>query len=273
MAQKVDKIKHLLVSSQNLRYRVLLIISGLALLIMFTSRIWMPVQATEGLDTPIDGTVTCEQKEFTLRRWVYSESQASMEVEIDISNKAFDGVNEYEFSSVTKEGEPMPVEVIVCDTSMTVVEIKNVPAKFTNVLLRVRPAGSETYAKLFTSFSAVERVDNIEPQSLEQYYIKRNMRQLDRYATDIESAKADIETLESKIYNARLAIADIDVRLPMQTPEDAKTSTRLRDEYEKNITDWQKQIKDDEKEIDRLNGLIAQVQETIGTLRGEENNG
>lgn len=268
------KIRDILVSSQNLRYRLLLIFFGLFLFVMFTSKLWMPTEASPGLTTAIDSSVSLGDRQFFLRSWTYSPSQARMEVEIDIVNQAFDGIDAYTYEAVTKEGNVLEAKAVASDASMAVIEIDDLPDTFTNVLLRIYVAGTTgEYARLYSSFTDVERVDSIEPLGLKDYYLRRNENRLTQYDAsikDLENANAD---LLSKIDNAQLTISELETRKSMQVPEDAAVTQKRIDEIQRNIATWQSTIAGNNKEIEKYNGLISQVEITISQLKGEENYG
>ena len=79
--------------SRNLFLVLVVILAGYA--VFFTSHQWMPKSANGSLLTPLNEPVTYEGREFTIRRWDYCESEQTMEIELDIANSTFDGLDSY----------------------------------------------------------------------------------------------------------------------------------------------------------------------------------
>ena len=68
-----------------------------------SSNLWMPVSGNAERLTPIGQTSEYEGRRVTLISWTYGTSQEEMEVEIDVVNRRFDGIDTYAFSAVEQK--------------------------------------------------------------------------------------------------------------------------------------------------------------------------
>ena len=68
-------------------------------LLFFTSRYWMQTSGGAKRLSPLNQEIDWNDRKVRLLRWEYSPDQKLMEVELAITNTAFDGMDKYQYSA------------------------------------------------------------------------------------------------------------------------------------------------------------------------------
>lgn len=180
-------------------YLVLFFFAG-GYLLFFSSSMWMPASLSASLQTTLGDEMEWNGRFFRIVRWDYCEDLEMMEVEMDVRNDSFDGINKYEFHAVARNGGSPVVETVIGEPDWIILQIKDVSGDFGELSLRVNlPKGTEEeMLKLYTNVNDVNRVSSIEKKDKKGYQCGRVMLQMEGYHKKIREKQARIKDLENQ---------------------------------------------------------------------------
>lgn len=246
---------------------------GIFLCVMWTSFIWLPKNQEEfqvtQLNVPIKEPNT--NRILTITRWDYSESDKTMEVQMRIENRNYDGRNKYTWSAVDRHKGSLQVESVYADEEMLVVQIKKVPSSWSIISLRIALAGSdpdtEYLYKLYGNATNVQSVEHIKTLDKNGYYV------LD-INSNISFYKNQIINLEKNITETKEKIGEINGTVDLKSKElqymtdqelnvamaEIKSLESMKEEYYQDIAAF-------ENTILEYNQRILNLQEKIKTYQ------
>lgn len=224
-----------------------------------TSGWWLPDGKRDEKQTPLYDTVTIEGHSYTITRWTYSRDESRMQVEIDIYNGSFDGINAYQYGCIASSGKRIGVEPVIETPTMLVLLLTDVPENFGAVSLRITPEGmgKDARVRLYTNKDAVEQVGQIQVfHSTKMYLRDRLIREIERLKEEKEVVAAQIGELTAKQEECKDLIEQMEAKLTELSVAEAETmkekiaeATRQFDEYTAQLITLQEQIFDLEHEI------------------------
>ncbi len=217
--------------------------------------------------TELNSTLNYQSRNITLLRWDYSEEQHLMEVELEVQNLAYDGINDYEFSCLFRPETKVNITQIISEDDYIILQIEDVPINFNESSLRLTlPDSNADSLKFYTNSIAVNRVSNLYQKSLTEYMTDRLYRDISMYEENIaaldersEESKKTIENIllsiqsdeENKKYKTAAEIEEIETLISAKE-EDIKSEENLIKSYEKEKTELLSKIDNAYKEITDL---------------------
>lgn len=192
----LNKIKKIYKSNRNNSILLFIIIFITGYGMFFTSKGWLDLNNQPKKYTELNSTVNIDKRELKLVKWTYCEATQTMEIEVDVNNTNYDGINDFYFTANDRKGNMYKVNTIIVSPTLAVVQIENMK-KLNEVRLTMQvnygDRKSTDMAKFYTNIDQVEKVDKIITYStMDEYYIAR----LDRYITDYNK---QIQDLQNKI--------------------------------------------------------------------------
>lgn len=140
-------------------------------------------------------------REITLTKWIYCPETLTMEIELSIVNKNYDGNDSYDYSIIDRKGKKYECNVVISAPTIQVIQIYNVPENFKELRLAMNMGDKTELAKYYTNQNQVEGVDEIITyDSLNDYYIAKLDRYIKQYEDEIEDVKGQIED-QNQTYN------------------------------------------------------------------------
>lgn len=223
----------------------------------FSSTYWMPASADASYLTKIGATNLWEDREVTINRWQYSKKQRLMEIDLDVSNKSYDGINKYKFSAMDLKGNILKCEVIIEEDNWIVLRIEDIPKKWSDVSLRMEmPDGTGDRLKLYTNIVDVERVAELKSMDRNGYMAQRFNIEISNMQNDVETDYKQINTLKNEIAEVQKEIERISKEKLYQTEKEQIESDSLIAEANSTITSKQKEIQELMADIDEINKRI-----------------
>ena len=182
-------------------YLVLFFFAG-GYLLFFSSRAWMPASLSASLQTALGEEVEWAGRSIKIIRWDYCEETERMEVELELCNDTFDGVDQYRFHAAVRGGSGSPVvETVIGDPDWIILQIRDVPGSFGEISLRMdlpqEQEGVETL-KLYTNVNAVNRVSSLEKKDRTGYRKEKVLLLIEGYRKEIQEKQDSIKTLENQ---------------------------------------------------------------------------
>ena len=175
----------------------------------FSSMYWMPASVDASYLTKVGIENTWNNRHITITRWDYSEEQGVMEVELSVENKSYDGKNTYDFSAVDLRGRKLTIDTQVTDTDWIVLQIKDIPNKWSDISLRMEVAGEDKERlKLYTNINDVNKVKRIKSLNRIGYLQKRFESEICNYKKGVEHKQGEIKILNQEITEVKKRLKD-----------------------------------------------------------------
>lgn len=240
-------------------------ISGYSL--FFTSQSWFPSLGALKEYTPIDSTLTLDNREFTLKNWTWSESQKLMEIEIDVKNNNFDGVDQYLFSCRDQKYRSLAVEPVIKNKNLLVYHI-SVPEEFKALSFRLKidkgindPYGS--MIRFYANPNSLEKVDTIESLTANGYYANRLQRSITKYQQELSLYQNNIAELNDKIGSAKEEINNLTNTISLLNADEAQETRNRISQIEDNISDFTREISAIEEKVFNIQDKIQEANEKL----------
>lgn len=212
---------------------------------------------------------TIGNKNFELMSWEYSPVKRLMEVIVKIEDYSY---KEEQLKIEVKdrlEGK-IPSKIIVQNRDLIVVQIEDIPKKFTDISLQISvvSGNNENGVKFYTNATRVKRVDDIQVHKTYEYYIKTLDIQISEYETDIKNNQNSVAALKHDISRANDLISDLSANQTYKTEsEKNEVENQINNikteinSMENQIVDIEANIKERELQIDNIKAQITAIQE------------
>ncbi len=239
-------------------YLVLFFFAG-GYLLFFSSHVWMPASLSASLQTALGEEVQWAGRTLKVIRWDYCEETERMEVELELRNDTFDGVDQYRFhAAVRGSGKPV-VETVIGDPDWIILQIQDVPGSFGELSLRMdlpqEQEGVETL-KLYTNVNAVNRVSRLEKKDRTGYQKERALFLIEGYRKEIQEKQDSIKALENQDRKMQEEIGRLQKDTGYQTKEQMQ-------ETESRIMEIEGDRKGKAGEREKLQQEIRELEERI----------
>lgn len=267
--QQNERIKK---SGERFLKTFLLIFIG-GYLFFFSSPLWMPDNYTGLEPTKINDTVTANERDVTLVSWIYSKEEKKLQAQFEIKNMSIDGFNQYEWGAVERNKGVIKTEVVLQTDDMAVINLLNVPRRWTEISLRMNiPASSEEEDEVTLKFYAVknsvERVTHIKEKSSTEYMIFAAENKISVYRKEQRALKKDIEKQENSILSAKRTIKKLEADKKYQTADEQfETDERIM-EINNEIRIFEAQIEKDASDIKQLQEKVKMQKQLLESLGG-----
>lgn len=244
-------------NKESLRFFIIIFLFVGGYLFFFTSTLWMPASADASYLTQLGTENLWGNRTVTISRWDYQENANKMEVELTINNKSYDGNNEYKFSAVDLRGRIIKTDVKVADEDWIIVQLNEVPDKWSDISLRMEiNNGENEILKLYTNINKVTRVKKIENLDYIGYKKKRFDTEIAQMKKLIEDKRKEQKKLENENAEILKEIERINKYKIYQTDTEKQDS-------DAKIADAQGTISSNEQNINELNGDIEEITKRI----------
>lgn len=223
----------------------------------FSSTYWMPTSADASYLTKIGVTNSWEDREVTINRWQYSETQQLMEIDLDVANKSYDGINKYKFSAMDLKGNKLKCDVMIEEDDWIILRISGIPKRWSDVSLRMEmPDGNGERLKLYTNVVDVEKVAELKSMDRNGYMAQKFNIEISNMQKEVEADNKQIDKLNNEIAEVQKEIERINKEKIYQTDKEKTESDSLIAEANSTITSKQKDIQELMADIDEINKRI-----------------
>ena len=255
----IKKISERLRRAEKSNFIRIFLVAYIFLLCFFlSSKVWYPDKESEYVQpTEFGKTVTFQNRDFTLKRWDYSEKQRIMEVEFQILDHSTDGIKHLYYEAVDINKGKLQTEVVFEETNLIIIRIKELPEKWSQISLRLKLSETEDKVlKYYTNKTSVNKVDAIEDKTKEEYFINRAEADKEHFKSEIKKQQDMIADYETKIDNANENISELMASKKYQTEEEQLDTDKAIQKLEDDILAYQ-------KEIEKIDGTIREYEEKI----------
>lgn len=237
----------------------------------FTSRSWYPDNVSDYVRPTVMGrTVTFADRDFTLKRWEYSETQGLMEIELQMMNHSLDGIKKLYYEVMDIKCGSLEVKVVHEENSLTVIRIE-VPEKWSQISFRVKlHEKDEEVLKYYTNREAVTKVEKIKDRTQKQYFVDRAEKDIEDLEQQISQSKEQIVKAEECIHTANENISELMAAKKYQTEEDQLVTDKAIAKLEEEITTYQGSMAELDRKIQDCEEKIQKSREQISEYRKDE---
>lgn len=248
---------------------IFLFIAGYAF--FFTSRLWMPPGSDVRYLTNLNEDVNWGNRTIQIIRWDYCDESKTMEVELDVENSEFDGKNSYDFEALEYGGKELKIKKIVEEADWIVIQISELPKRWSEVSLRMFVAGTDSdKLKLYTNIKAVNKVEQVVEKDINGYRVGRLEAEILNYQNEVADKNKEISELTAEIENIQAEISRLEESKTYQTEIQIEaTNEKISDANTKLISNQEK-IMDLQEEIEEINKRIEMVQLQINEVLGSD---
>lgn len=251
--------------SGNLFYVILILVIGGGYLFFFNSKELFTQNKVTIQATSYNEGNAYKNRDFTLIRWDYSESDKICEIELDILNNNFDGENTYEaVAYVRSKGveQELQVEKVIEENTLLILQIKDIPDQYAELCLKVSLPGEEEEEplKLYATRDSVEPISDLSKRTREEYQMNRLKLQIRLYEEDIVLCKDEIHTSNENIKACKEQIKELKAEMKYQ-PD------RQKEDTQKVIDAAYTEISRLESEIEKMNTEIKEVNKSIKQIK------
>lgn len=250
----------------------LVILGGYAA--FFTSPFWLPYSGNYSF-TPLGSSIEfADHRTLTLCRWDYSPKQNLMEVELELDNPNFDGLDQYLCDVVIRTGsgeQKGRVKTIIAQDDFFVLHIVDVPKNFTELSLRVQ-VNSETVtgtAKIFSNKDEIRQVAGIAAKTKSEYLKDRVLALTEEYQQQIQILQETNEELSAKIENIQTKNAQLEEDKKYLTDQDIEKTNQRISSNESQIKSAREQILVNESTISEYQLKIQKANEKVNDISSQ----
>lgn len=237
--------------------------------VMFTSAMWLPSDGGDYQQIAINQSIINEEhkRTLTLVRWDYSEEQKQMQIQFRIENFNYDGKNEYNFSAIDKNNGKLKTVSVYQDMEILVIDIKDVPKKWSTISLRIGFAEEDpdqkNIFKIYGNSQNINEVNAIEEGNKNSYYILDTECQITEIEKQIEDEKYSITKHQDRISEITKTMSIKTENLEYMTEKEKKEAIAEISSMENEIKASQDSIKGSEDRISEYQDRIAKLEEKI----------
>lgn len=237
-------------------------------LLFFTSRYWMQTSGGAKRLSPLNQEIDWNDRKVRLLRWEYSPDQKLMEVELAITNTAFDGMDKYQYSAWESRKGELNVKPVLEDSDWAVVQIRDVPERFGEISFRMEMPEDENAGmiRMYTNINDVEYTDRIDTKDKKGYQKQRFQTEITAYETEIEDLKKEIRKSEKQIGTITKEIEDMEAKKEYQTDEQKENTDKLISEALEKIDTLKETIAGTYADIEEQEERITNIKQQLEKL-------
>lgn len=252
----------------TLAFRIFLFLFIGGYIFFFSSKLWMPTAGDAKRVTRIGQEMDWNDRKVKILRWDYSPEQSLMEVELSIVNKKFDGINTYDYTALKPDGSSLAVNVVLEEPDWVILQIEDVPKKFSELALRMEFPDNEDAGmiKMYTNKNDVRMVDKIKAKDRNGYLKARYEEEISGYNESISDLQQQIQKEQEEIENIKEEITRLDSNREYQTESENEQTDSLVLEAEHNITSLNDTIDSQGQELEEYRERIQKIKEKIETI-------
>jgi len=234
--------------NRNSQFPIFLATAIIGYFLLFTSKVWMPDYNLSEVFTAMESVSTLDNRNFTLKNWIYSPEQNMMEVEVDVINNNFDNIDKYLFSCRDQNYKLLQTSAVIEEKNLLVVHILNIPVDFKELSFRIKVDYGEDnqdvgkMVRFYTNRDTIMNVDKIDNKTPTEYFAARLERNIKTYNQTIQSLQKEIDDISLKIALAENEIQTLKNNIPLQSVDEARKSNNRISQLNETILDFELQI-------------------------------
>lgn len=211
------------------------------------------------------------KRSFYLIDWEYSKEQKMMEIQFKVINKSFDGIENYSWSAVERFKGKLPIKPVYEDENILVVQIKDIPNKWSTISVRIALTGknpeTEFFLKFYGDSTNIKTVEHIPQRSQNDYYIKDTQNDIKTYEASILENNKNIKILEKEIKEINKSSSELIADMEFLTEKEAEEVQSEVERFNSLIQSDLQGIEEYKKENEEYNQRIEKLKEKLKTYQ------
>lgn len=251
----------------NLKFIIPIGIIVLGYLFFFSSKWWMPIGSDVSYYTELGEPQEWNSRKITLIRWDYCEEEKSMEIELDIQNNSFDGINTYVCSATDINEGYIDIEKVVEEPDWIIIKLSDIPKRWSEISLRLgMNADDDEPCKVYTNIVKVNYVDTLGQDSITGYRIQRFNIEIANYQKQISEKEEQIKEIQKSNDRINQEITRLEENKKYQTDEQKAETDEIISNARSQINTNNESKQEQEVKITELQQRIGKIQEQIREL-------
>lgn len=225
-----------------------------------------------------------ESHRFTIEDWQYSEEQNRMEVIFSFDNLSYDGVNEYDYSIISrnkgKKNKKVEFDVVYESPSFSALIINDVPKDFYEMAITVSyeeidlssvSSGVTVPQKhsrtVYNNIGKVHQVNDITEANIFNLYIDKLNRNINEHKENISSLEGQNAIYQDNLKNITEKAASLRESEMYMTNTQIEETERQIKQLQNSYETTEKLIKDNEEKINDENIDIKEIEDKIEQIK------
>lgn len=251
----------------NIQFIVPVTIILFGYIFFFTSNYWMPIGSNVSYFTKPGYKQEWNNREITLIRWDYCEQDQSMEIELDIQNNSFDGINKYIVSATDMNEGYIDIAKVVEEPDWIIVKLSNVPKRWSEISLRLMMnEEDEDPCKVYTNIKKVKHVKTLGQKDITGYRINRFNLEIENYQNEIKNIEEEKDKINKSTQNITEEINRLLEQEKFQTDQQKEETDSVINNARSQINSNNETIQGLEVKIAEINRRIEKTKEKIKEL-------
>lgn len=245
---------------------IIVIVSGY--LFFFSSKWWMPVGSDVSFYTKPGEIQDWNDREITLIRWDYCENDRSMEIELDIKNNSFDGINKYVASATDINEGFIDIAKVVEEPDWIIIKLSDVPKRWSEISLRLgMTEDDDEPCKIYTNIVKVNHVEKLGKSDITGYRIQRFEIEIEHYEKEISENILEIEKKKKLNESITQEIQRLEADKKYETEQQIISTNEIISNARMQINANNGAIQEFEQKNMELTRRIEKIQEQIEELK------
>ena len=211
-----------------------------------------------------------DRRTVTITRWDYAPEQGVMEIEMELDNQSFDGLDAYSFSALSKNlrQSELTVKPIITDSDLYVIQFSGVPSDWRSVSLRIKvndPSKTDVL-KCYANTESVHTVPELHEKTKNEYLRDRLLRKISGYQEEIEKLKDTYDQNKQKIAALEDKNRQLEEGRKYQTAEEIEKTNQEIQTNKNQLETLKTEQENNLKDQDEYNLRIVKTQEQADDL-------
>lgn len=211
------------------------------------------------------------KRSFSLIDWEYSREQKMMEIQFKVTNKNFDGVENYSWSAAERFKGKLDIKPVYEDTNILVVHIKDIPKRWNTISVRIalnrKNPETEFFLKFYGDGTNIKTVEHIPKRNQNDYYIKDTQNDIKLYEASISENNKNIKMLEKEIKEINKSSSEMVANMEFLTEKEVEEVQTEVERYNSLIQSDLQKIEEYEKENEEYRQRIEKLNEKLKTYK------
>ncbi len=252
----------------NLKFVIPINIIIIGYLFFFSSRLWMPVGSDVSFYTRLGVAQEWKDREITVIRWDYCEADRSMEIELDIQNKSFDGNNKYVASARDINEGFIDISKVVEEPDWIIIKLSDIPKRWSEISLRLgMTEDDDEPCKIYTNILKVNHVEQLGQDDIEGYRIQRFNLEISNYEKEMKKNQKEIDKTQKTNDNITQEIRRLEQNKKNETDQQKNETDEIISNARSQITMNNTAVQELEQKNTEIQKRIEKVQIQIEDLK------
>ncbi|XCP83589.1 hypothetical protein ABXS75_10890 [Roseburia hominis] len=220
--------------------------------------------------TEFNSDLSWNDRTIQMKRWDYDPENSLMEVELSIDkNESLDGIRNYSYAASEYNEGAMKVEAVAETEDMLVIQIKEIPKRYTVVALHVSVPGEGegTDLAVYGDRNSITQ-KSIHTKTTDEYEAEKIEREIGELEKLIRLEEDKIEQEEKTVENGIARVRELRAKKDYQTEEEQSKTQSQISEIESRIEASRSEVRKGEENVREYQARIEKETELLSKYEG-----